>query len=467
MKYLPLFADLREQTTMLVGGGEAAAQKLRLLLRAQARVLVIAVAPNKEIAELGNAGLIRLRRSRFEPADLAGCGFIVVAEEDEAQAKEIAKAARAAGVPVNVVDRPEWSSVIMPGIVDRDPILIAIGSSGTAPVLVRRLREKLETLLPARLGDLASFAGRYRQAVAGAIQEPHRRLRFWESFFDGPVARTVLAGRSGKAAAAMLRLLNLDPPAPQAGSVTLVGVGPGDPELLTLRALRALQDADVVLHDALIDRRMLDYVRRDARRIDVGKRKGRPGLGQDAINQLLLAEARGGNRVVRLKGGDPFIFGRGGEEMAYLRGHGIELEVVPGITAAAGAAAAAGIPLTQRGVASAVTFITGHGQGAAPDLDWAALAVGGQTLALYMAVSTAHDVSDKLIGHGMAPSMPVAVIENATLPQQRILHCRLEQLADTCAVAEVRAPALILIGEVAGLAQRDEAVESPALAAAI
>jgi uroporphyrin-III C-methyltransferase/precorrin-2 dehydrogenase/sirohydrochlorin ferrochelatase len=465
MKYLPLFADLREQTTVVIGGGEIAARKLRVLLRAQAKPLVFAVAPNKEIEDLENAGLIRLRHSEFDTTELIGCCLVVVADAEEARAGEIAATARQAGIPVNVVDRPELSSVIMPGIIDRDPVLIAISSSGHAPVLVRRLREKLETLLPARLGDLATFAGRYRQAVATAIQEPRRRLRFWEQFFEGPIARTVLAGRNGEAADAMLRLVNLDTPAPEAGSVALVGAGPGDPDLLTLRALRTLQDADVVLHDALIDERMLDYVRRDARRIDVGKRKGRHSHSQDTINQLLLDEARKGNRVVRLKGGDPFIFGRGGEEMAYLRARGIEVEVVPGITAAAGAAAAAGIPLTHRGLASAVTFITGHGQASSPDLDWAALATGGQTLVLYMGVSTIREVSEKLITHGMAPSMPVAVIENATLPHQRILRSRLDQLAETCAVENVRAPALILIGEVVGLAHVDEATEYPSLAA--
>jgi uroporphyrin-III C-methyltransferase/precorrin-2 dehydrogenase/sirohydrochlorin ferrochelatase len=290
-------------------------------------------------------------------------------------------------------------------------------------------------------------------------------LRFWERFFDGPIAGTVLSGRNAHATDAMLRLVNLDTQKPQVGSVALVGAGPGDPDLLTLRAFRTLQDADVVLHDALIDNRMLDYIRRDARRILVGKRKGQHSHSQDAINQLLLDEAQKGNRVVRLKGGDPFVFGRGGEEMSFLRAKGIEVEIVPGITAAAGAAAVAGIPLTHRGLASAVTFITGHDQGATSDLDWAALATGGQTLALYMGVSTTREISEKLIAHGMAPSMPVAVIENATLLNQRVLRSRLNQLVKTCAVENVQAPALILIGEVTSLAQVDEAFEYPPLAA--
>ena len=465
MKYLPLFTDLREQTTVVIGGGETAAQKLRLLLRAQAKPLVFAVSPNKEIKDMEHAGLIRLRHSAFDTAQLIGCSLVLIADTEEPRAVEIAAAARQAGIPVNVVDKPELSSVIMPGIIDRDPVLIAIGSSGQAPVLVRRLREKIETLLPARLGDLASFAGRYRQAVASAIREPQNRLRFWERFFDGPIAGTVLSGRNADATDAMLHLVNLDTQKPQVGSVALVGAGPGDPDLLTLRAFRTLQDADVVLHDALIDNRMLDYIRRDARRILVGKRKGQHSHSQDAINQLLLDEAQKGNRVVRLKGGDPFVFGRGGEEMSFLRAKGIEVEIVPGITAAAGAAAVAGIPLTHRGLASAVTFITGHDQGATSDLDWAALATGGQTLALYMGVSTTREISEKLIAHGMAPSMPVAVIENATLLNQRVLRSRLNQLVKTCAVENVQAPALILIGEVTSLAQVDEAFEYPPLAA--
>ena len=291
------------------------------------------------------------------------------------------------------------------------------------------------------------------------------RLRFWERFFDGPIAGTVLSGRNADATDAMLHLVNLDAQKPQAGSVALVGAGPGDPDLLTLRAFRTLQDADVVLHDSLINNRMLDYIRRDARRILVGKRKGQQSHSQDAINQVLLDEAQKGNRVVRLKGGDPFVFGRGGEEMSFLRANGIEVEIVPGITAAAGAAAVAGIPLTHRGLASAVTFITGHDQGTTSDLDWAALATGGQTLALYMGVSTIREISEKLIAHGMAPYMPVVVIENATLLNQRVLRSRLNQLVKTCVVENVQAPALILIGEVTSLAQVDEAFEYPPLAA--
>lgn len=453
MRYLPLFTDLRGRVVIVAGGGEAAARKLRLLLRADAKPIVFAATANEEIGELERSGHVRREPRDCEADDVAGAALVVIADADSGSAERTAKAARAAGIPVNVVDRPDLSTVVMPGIVDRDPVLIAIGSSGASPVLVRALRERIEAMLPSRLGHLARFARRFRSAVAGARPDGRRRRQFWETFFDGPVARLVLEGQEGRATRAMLRLVNGAHAAPQEGSVALVGVGPGDPDLLTLRALRVMQAADVVVYDRLVGDGILDCVRRDAARIYVGKARGDHAMTQDAINELLVAHARAGRTVVRLKGGDPFIFGRGGEEMVYLRAAGISVEIVPGITAATGCAAAAGLPLTHRDYASGVTFLTGHMREGAPDVDWAGLATSRQTLVIYMGVSTAGAIAERLIAHGMAPATPAAVIENGTRPEQVVACGTVAALAETVARHGIGGPALIVIGDVAALAR--------------
>lgn len=468
MRYLPLFADLVDRRALVVGAGEEAARKLRLLLRAGAMPLVVAETVSEEVEAHARAGRIRLERRAFAPGDLRGVSLAVVAEPHRPTAEAAARAARGAGVPVNAVDRPDLSTVIMPGIVDRDPILVAIGSAGDAPVLVRRLRERIEALLPARLGRLAAFAGRFRGAVAAALGDGPgagtARRRFWEAFFDGPIAADLLAGRDSGTTEAMLRLVNCGAAAPApAGRVALVGVGPGDPDLLTLRALRAMQDADVVVHDALIGPDLLDCVRRDAERIDVGKRKGRHAASQAEINAVLLREARAGRRVVRLKGGDPFIFGRGGEELAWLRRHGVAVEVVPGITAALGAAALAEIPLTHRDHAAAVTLVSGHDRGGTATLPPALLADRSVTLAVYMGVSVAGAIADQAIAAGRPRETPAALIERASLPDQRIRRGR---LADLAALAEgVDGPALIVFGE--AVAAADAVAEAPLASAAM
>lgn len=457
MKYLPLFADIGERRCLVVGGGENATRKLRLLLRAGALPTVHAGSINAEIRLLVRDGRVRVEYPvsgwpNLLRQGLAGYALIVVADADSETAEAYAAAARRVNVPVNVVDRPDLSSVVFPGIVDRDPVLVAIGTSGAAPVLVRRLREQIEAMLPPRLGHLARFAQRFRSAVAGAQPDSGSRRRFWETFFDGPIARLVLDGRERQAANAMLRLVNRTDTAPSEGSVALVGVGPGDPDLLTLRALRAMQDADVVVYDRLIGDQMLDYVRRDAERIYVGKARGNHAMSQTAINALLLARARVGHRVVRLKGGDPFIFGRGGEEMACLQAAGIAVEIIPGITAAAGCAAAAGLPLTHRDYASGVTFVTGHMRDGAPEPDWAGLAALRHTLVIYMGVATAGTIGERLVAHGMAPATSVAVIENGTRPNQRVVAGALAELGPLVAEHAINGPALIVIGEVAALA---------------
>ena len=463
MRYLPLFTDLLARDVIVVGGDAAAASKLRLLLRAGANPTVFAETASDEIRDFERQGRVRRQRRCLESDDLAGCALVVVVEAKTGKSKEIAKACRQAGIPVNVVDRPALSTVVMPAIVDKDPILIAIGSSGASPVLVRRVRQMIEAMLPPRLGRLAAFASRYRTAVAAKIPEVGRRRRFWEAFVDGAIARAILDGREPEAADTMLRLINSDQnakPSPP-GTVTLVGVGPGAADLLTLRALRAMQDADVVLHDALITPEILDYVRRDARRIDVGKRKGRQRRSQTAINRLMLIHALKGRRVVRLKGGDPFIFGRGGEEQAFLKNHGIAVDIVPGITAALGAAAAAGIPLTHRDHASSVTFISGHSKES--DVAFEAARIGDKrgTLVIYMGVSTAGRIAEALIGDGWPKTTPVAIVERATHAEQRTLKGRLGELSEMVVGEAVASPALIVVGEVAARASADVDAAEP------
>jgi uroporphyrin-III C-methyltransferase / precorrin-2 dehydrogenase / sirohydrochlorin ferrochelatase len=456
MKYLPLFADLAGRRCLVIGGNEAAAGKLRLLLRAGARPVVQSNSVIQEIQSAADRGDVSIVARAFVPADLAGVVLVIVADATGQDEEVISRAAQEAGVLVNVVDQPDLCTAVLPGIVDRDPVLIAIGSAGASPVLVRRLREQVERLLPPRLGRLARFAGRFRAAVAHKIQGGPTRRSFWESIIDGPIGAQVLRGDEAAANEAMLRLINSPAPSPSMkGSVALVGAGPGAADLLTLRALRMIQDADVVIHDALVGADILDLVRRDAERVDVGKRRGSHRFTQDEINDLLVAQAVAGRRVVRLKGGDPFLFGRGGEEMEYLKSRGIDVEVVPGITAALGAAAAAGIPLTHRGRASAVTFVTGHGARANDDvvdgLDGTRLADPDHTVVVYMGLSRAREIAAQALAAGRAPSTPVAVVDRAAHDDQRVLRGTLKTLGDLVERAGLAGPALLMIGEVTAL----------------
>jgi uroporphyrin-III C-methyltransferase / precorrin-2 dehydrogenase / sirohydrochlorin ferrochelatase len=458
MRYLPLFADLADKKCLLIGGGETAARKLRLLLGAGARPVVLAATIVQEIQTAVDDAAVTLSARGFISSDLDGAALVVVADAPRDEAETIAGAARRAGVMVNVVDQPDLCTVVFPGIIDRDPVLIAVGSAGASPVLVRRIRELIERLLPPRLGGLARFAGRFRSAVAREIDAGPARRAFWERIIDGPIGALVLRGGEPAANEAMLRLINSPDAAARvkSGSVALVGAGPGASDLLTLRALRLIQDADVVVHDALVSADILDLIRRDADRIDVGKRRGHHQFTQTTINQLLVSQANEGRRVVRLKGGDPFLFGRGGEEMEYLRARGIDVDIVPGITAALGAAAATGIPLTHRDHASGVTFITGHGAGeeAAGNLnipDASRLGDADHTVVFYMGLSRARAIAAQAIASGRAPSTPVAVIDRATQDDQRVLRGTLKSLGDLVERADLAGPALLIIGEVTAL----------------
>jgi len=463
MNLFPAFFDLKDRPVLIVGGGEAAARKLRLLQKAGARVTVVAPRLGEEIA---GAGVTIVRRG-FVAGDLKGQTIAFAATGLAEVDARVAEAARFAGVPVNVADNAALSSFVVPAIVERDPVVIGISTGGAAPVLASRLREAIERLLPARFGRLAAFAAQFRTAVKATLPSTSARLRFWERFFEGPVADAVLVGDERGARERMLTLVNGRAAPETPGRVAIVGAGPGDPDLLTLRALRLIQRADVVIHDKLVGPGVLDLVRRDALRIYVGKSKGDHSKTQDEINEIIAEQARAGRRVVRLKGGDPFIFGRGGEELDYLRARGIAVELVPGITAALGCAAVAGIPLTHRDHAQAVTLATGQGKDGEPELDWATLARLKQTLVIYMGVGTAGRISQRLIQHGLDPATPVAVIENGTLPDQKAVYGRLSGLGWLVRHSGIAGPALIVIGRVAALADAAGLDAEPARAIAV
>ena len=461
MRQFPVFFTVQDRPVLIAGGGEAAARKLRLLLKARARVTIVAPDANDEILDLFEAGDIEWQARAFLPEDLAGAALAYGATGIDAVDRQVSAAARQAGVPVNVVDRPELSDFITPAIIDRDPITVAVSTGGTAPVLARGVKAAIERLLPPNTGRLALFAERFRGAVKTVVPAGRARLRFWDRFFDGPIAARVLAGDEKGAAEDMLAYVNRRGHA-EDGIVHIVGAGPGAADLVTIRAQRLLGQADVIVHDRLIGEGVLDLARRDADRIDVGKAPGRHPVPQDRINDILIAQARQGKRVVRLKGGDPFVFGRGGEELQALTAAGIRAEVVPGITAATACAAAASIPLTHRDHASAVTFVTGHQAGdRAHGVDWAALARSGATLAVYMGVGGAGAIAAELTRHGLADTA-VAVIENGTRPEQRVLTGQVRGLETLVRANEITGPALIVIGDVAALADhvRDDVISA-------
>ncbi|MFD2207158.1 siroheme synthase CysG [Kiloniella antarctica] len=455
MDHFPIFLALKGQKVILVGGGDLAARKLRLLRKADAAVTVIAPTLCDEIKELVAGAHIGYEERKFHSSDVVGASLVFAATDIEAVDASVSHAAQAHGIKVNAVDRPDLSDFIMPAIVDRSPMVVAISSGGAAPILARNLREKIESILPPALGRLATFADSFRGAVKGTISGGNERRKFWEDFFDGPVAEAVLSGREVSAREKMLGLINLNwKEERKAGHVAIVGAGPGDPDLLTFRAMRFMQQADVVVYDRLISDDILDYVRRDADRIYVGKAPGKHSKTQDEINEILVQQAQKGLRVVRLKGGDPFVFGRGGEEMEVLQSEGIDVDIVPGITAAVGCAAAAGVPLTHRDHASMVTFVAGQNGDGITQADWSGLANNRQTLVFYMGISNADQIASKLIRHGLDRNTPVAIIENGTRPNQRVLPGKLLDTAHMVETHNITGPALIVIGSVASFASK-------------
>jgi len=452
MNYFPVFFDLAAQKVLIVGGGEVALRKLALLERTGAKVLVVAPELLPEFSDRAAAGKISAAMREFVPEDLDGARLVIVATSRRAVNRWIASLSEARGIPVNVVDDREASRFIVPAIIDRDPVLVAISTAGTSPVLARRLRERLEALIPKRIGELALWLRALRHTARRRLRDTDARRRFFESVVDGPAAQRFVEGDARGAQRMAQQLLAGTSGAPRpAGTVTLVGAGPGDPELLTLKALRALQDADVILHDRLVPSAVLDMARRDARRICVGKAAGGIGSTQAEINALLIEHARQGQRVVRLKGGDPFIFGRGGEELEALSKARIDFSVVPGITAAAGCAAYAGIPLTHRDHAHSVTLVAGHGDADGREPDWQALAKPGITAVFYMGLARVEHIASRLVQHGAPESLPAALIAQGTLENQRVISGTLATIAAAAASSRLESPALFVVGEVVSL----------------
>jgi len=458
MEYFPIFIRLAGQPVLVVGGGEIAARKIELLLRAGAEVTVVAPELTAPLAHKASAGVISHIAGEFHPDHLSGKRLAIGATDKRAVNAWVAHHAERLNIPVNVVDDRELSRFIVPAIVDRSPVVVAVGSSGDAPVLTRRLRERLESFLPQRLGVLAKLAGKFRPLVKTKLENGAARRRFWEKFIDGAIAADVLAGREQPESESLERRVTesitktvRDSDAAPKGEVVLVGAGPGDPGLLTLRALRALQNADVVLYDRLVSAEVLDLARRDAERIYVGKAAGNAHISQEGINELLVKLAKDGKRVCRLKGGDPFIFGRGGEELEALAAEGIRFEVVPGVTAAAGCAAYAGIPLTHRDHAQALTFVTGHCKGETSNVDWDLVSRPNQTVVFYMGLGSLETIVAQLHAHGAPATRAAAVVERGTSAQQRVVTGTLADLAERVKAAGIESPALLIVGEVTRL----------------
>ncbi|MDH4096464.1 MAG: siroheme synthase CysG, partial [Betaproteobacteria bacterium] len=413
------------------------------------------------LAAQGAAGRVAHRAGSFRDEDLEGYALVIAATSDQAVNRAVAAAARARRMPVNVVDQPALCSFILPSIIERAPITVAVSSGGASPVLARLLRARLESLVPAGYGRLAALAREFRDRVKARFA-PAERRRFWERALQGPIAELVLAGRDADARAALEAALADTRLAFSGGEVSLVGAGPGDPDLLTFRALRLMQQADVVVYDRLVSQPILDLVRLEAERIYAGKERAKHALPQEDINQLLVRLAKEGKRVVRLKGGDPFIFGRGGEEIDTLAAEGIPFQVVPGITAAAGCASYAGIPLTHRDYAQSVVFVTGHLQDGSLDLNWRALAQPRQTIVFYMGLLGIDQLCAQLAAHGLPAGTPAALVQAGTTPQQRVLTGTLRTLPGIVQAGGVHAPTLIIIGEVVRLRERLKWFESTA-----
>ena len=452
MQYFPLFFDLRSQKVLIVGGGEVALRKATLLERAGAAITLVAPDVVPEIERRAAAGTLTLLRREFIPEDLNGARLAIAATGRRASNRWIASLCEARAIPVNVVDDLKASRVIVPAIVDRDPVLIAISSAGASPVLARRWRERLEAFVPARIGELALWLRGLRAASRRRLRGTAERRRYFETLVDGPAALRFVAGDVRGAEQLAQRLLAADASrAPARGHVVLVGAGPGDPELLTLKALRALTDADVILHDRLVGEGVLDLARRDAVKICVGKSPGGAGASQEWINGQLIEHARAGRSVVRLKGGDPFVFGRGGEELEALARAGIAFSVFGGITAASACAAYAGIPLTHRDHAQSVSFVTGHAGEGGSEPDWRALAAERATVVFYMGLTGLERIVAKLIEHGAPSDRPAAVIAQGTLPTQRVVPGTLASIAAAARSQGIASPALLIVGDVAAL----------------
>ena len=455
MDYFPIFLDIKKRPVLVVGGGEIAARKVALLRRAQAQITIVALKLSDGLDDLLAQGEITFRAGEFTDDDLNGCVLVVAATDDAVVNRAVYDAAEKRNLPVNVVDCPELCRFIFPSIVDRTPVTVAVSTSGTSPVLARLLRAHLETMIPASYGRLARLLATFRDSAKARFPEMQKRRYFWERILQGPAAEMVFSGREQDATQLIKDALDKgETVAEKTGEVALVGAGPGDPDLLTFRALRLMQQADVVLYDRLVSKEVLDLVRRDAELVYVGKKRDYHSVRQEEINQTLADLAKAGKRVVRLKGGDPFIFGRGGEEIETLAEQGVPFQVVPGITAASGCASYAGIPLTHRDYAQSVRFVTGQLKDGTIDLDWNILAQPQQTIVIYMGLKGLPVICEQLIKHGAASSLPAALVQQGTTVHQQVMTGTLSTLPDVIKGKEVHAPTLLIIGEVVSLHEK-------------
>ena len=459
MRWLPLFLDLKGRRVVVVGGGTIAERKIDLFIQSGAAIEVVAPQITQRLAARAAAGELQHHAREFQPADLDGARLAVAATDAPLVNRAVATAAEARNIFANIVDNSELSTGILPAIVDRSPLIVAIGTEGSAPALARYVRAHIESLLDESFGRLAGFLARWRERIRQRVPDTVLRRRLYERVLRGPVADRVRAAREDEAAQLLDHMMQagasgLGALESDGGRVQIVGAGPGDPGLLTLHALRALQGADVVLYDRLVSAEVLGLTRREAELIEVGKSARGHSVAQSRIHELMREHALRGQRVVRLKGGDPFIFGRGGEEVEFLRSHGIPYEVVPGITAALACAAYAGIPLTHRDHAASLRIVTAHCQGAIDSVDWRVIALQRETLAIYMAVGTIERVQAELLRHGRAADTPVAFIENGSRPQQRVLVGTLAGATELARAHALTSPALLVVGSVAGLASQ-------------
>lgn len=454
MQALPIFFNIAQRRCLVIGGGDVATRKVTMLLKAQGNVVVISPELTAELQQMLAKNEIEYLRASFLPEQLTGACLVIAATDDESVNEAVSIAAKRLNIPVNVVDAPALCTFTMGSIIDRSPVVIAVSSEGNAPVLARHIRSKIETMLPAAYGRIATIAGEFRDQVKAKFSTTQSRRRFWEDVLNGPLVERVLSGQEQAARELLGELLTQSDDAPARGEVYLVGGGPGDPDLLTFRALRLMQQCDVCVYDKLVSKEVMELVRRDAELIYVGKSRDQHTLPQEEINALLARLALEGKRVLRLKGGDPFIFGRGGEEIETLMQHGVPFQVVPGITAANGVSSYAGIPLTHRDYAQACLFITGHLKDGTVDLDWEAMARPRQTVVIYMGLVGLEQICSQLVAHGVSPHMPAAVIQQGTTQKQRVVESTLAELANDVAAAGLKPPSLTIIGEVVKLRSR-------------
>ena len=450
MDFLPLFFNINNASTLVVGNGDSAARKVELLLKAGAKVNLCASCPVKPLQALVNNSQVTLVGSVFAPELLDGIVLVVAATAESVQDDEIATLAKARNLPVNVVNHAEKSTFIFPSIIDRSPIIAAVSSSGSLPVLTRLLRSRLESNIPQSFGRLAELASKYRTQVKNKFPDVNQRRRFWEHHLEGLFAEKVFSGHEAESSKIIEASLDEDTFSP-GGEVYLVGAGPGDPDLLTFKALRLMRQADIVLYDRLVSPTILDLVRSDAERVDVGKERANHTLPQQQINELLVTLAKQGKRVLRLKGGDPFIFGRGGEEIDRLSDEGVPFQVVPGITAASGCSSYAGIPLTHRDYSQSVRFITGHLKDDTCNLPWSDYVQKNQTLVFYMGLVGLGIICKQLIANGMSAEMPIALVSKGTTKDQKVVTATLTTMPELVKTEKVKAPTLIIIGEVVNL----------------